>query len=153
MTSTSLTRAISGRLAKNPLRKAWLAARVAGLMCLLPILVRIYTLPALLQRLTPNHPTVRRNKQIEEIVGVIFRVCRFRFFQLIIIPRPCLRQSLALYHVLKRMGYPAEFHLGVRKDAGDLIAHSWVTFEGEPIAEGAGTGVFKLVYSYPPKSI
>ena len=64
-------------------------------------------------------------------------------------PRPCLRQSLTLYRVLTRMGYPVEIHFGVRKAGDDLQGHSWVTIEGKPVADRTRMDVFKAVYSYP----
>ncbi len=50
----------------------------------------------------------------------------------------CLRQSLALWWLLRRRGIPAELRIGVRKDDGDLKAHAWVEHQrrtarpGEP---------------------
>lgn len=38
----------------------------------------------------------------------------------------CLRQSLALWWLLRRRGIPAELHIGVRKQQGELQAHAWV---------------------------
>ena len=47
------------------------------------------------------------------------------------------------------MGYPVEIHFGALKDGEDLYGHSWVTMHGEPLADTARSGVFKVVYSYP----
>ena len=38
----------------------------------------------------------------------------------------CLRQSLALWWLLRRRAIPAELHIGVRKARGVLEAHAWV---------------------------
>ena len=164
--------------------KAWLALRVSGWLCLLPIFVSICSLPGLLERLSrkgrgntdnpKNVPFCRRlaipltlplrrkgrgNKDnegeevfIEEVVRVVMRVCHLRPFRWSIFPRACLRQSLALYRTLNHMGYPVEFHLGVRKEAGSLTAHSWVTFEGKRVADTTRADIFRVVYSYPPNS-
>ena len=45
----------------------------------------------------------------------------------------CLRQSLALWWLLKRRGIPAELRIGVRKDGAGLNAHAWVEFDGTPL--------------------
>ena len=63
-------------------------------------------------------------------------------------PKPCLRQSLALYRVLTRMGYPVEIHFGVRKQDQELVGHSWVTIHGHPAAKQRRPGNFKPIYSY-----
>jgi hypothetical protein len=131
-----------------------LASRVTGLLCLLPVLEKSHTLPALLARLTP----VRCGEKIpaalvmERAVGLVLRLCHRRPFRSALFPQACLRQSLALYHALTYVGFPVEFHLAVRKQGQELIAHSWVTLSGKPVAEKTIPDVMKLVYSYPTKA-
>ena len=86
---------------------------------------------------------------MERTVSIVARLCRLRMFRLPWFPRACLRQSLALYRVLTRMGYPVEIHFGIHKDGEILQGHSWVTLQGRSIADENPTEVFKLVYSYP----
>ncbi len=47
----------------------------------------------------------------------------------------CLRQSLALWWLLRRRGLVADLRIGVRKDAGNLQAHAWVEHRGEPLGQ------------------
>ena len=175
--------AFSDRLVRliQVVRKASLALRVAGWLCVLPVLIKIYSLPGLLERLCHRgrgnrdnsqnvlpltlalaHSHKRREKshskgdevykktsEMEKAVRIVLRVCNLRIFRLPIFPRPCLRRSLALYRTLNDMGYPVEFHLGVRKKAGKILAHSWLTFEGSPVFEKAGNDSFKVVFSHP----
>ena len=47
------------------------------------------------------------------------------------------------------MGYPVEIHFGVMKDSKNFHGHSWVTMQGEPVADTARNEIFKVVYSYP----
>jgi hypothetical protein len=129
------------------------AARVGLWLCWLPIVLRIHSLPMLLQHLEAGedqHPK-RSPIKMERAVEIVVRVCRMRLFEWPMFPKPCLRQSLALYHVLTRLGYPVEIHLGVDKKLRKFFAHSWVTLQGERIADGTRPGIFKLVYSYPSK--
>jgi transglutaminase superfamily protein len=42
----------------------------------------------------------------------------------------CLEQSLVLWMLLRRGGFPAELRIGARKDAGKFEAHAWVELEG-----------------------
>jgi hypothetical protein len=50
----------------------------------------------------------------------------------------CLRQSLALWWLLRRRGIPAELRIGVRKDSGDLQAHAWVELAGQALNDPLG---------------
>jgi len=47
----------------------------------------------------------------------------------------CLEQSLALWWLLRRRGYPADLRIGVRKDAGSFEAHAWVEANGVVLSE------------------
>ena len=131
-----------------------IAIRVTGLLCLLPLLEKFHTLPALLQRLAPARPKqqIADTFAIERAVRVVLRLCHRRPFRSALYPRACLRQSLVLYHTLTHMGFPVEFHLGVRKNGEELIGHSWVTFAGKPIADTSNTDGLKIVYSHSYES-
>lgn len=48
----------------------------------------------------------------------------------------CLRQSLALWWLLKRRGINTQLRIGVRKEGGALQAHAWVEHEGVPLGQG-----------------
>lgn len=52
----------------------------------------------------------------------------------------CLRQSLALWWLLRRRGIPAELRIGVRKQQGELQAHAWVEHQGQGLNDGRGVG-------------
>jgi hypothetical protein len=45
----------------------------------------------------------------------------------------CLRQSLALWWLLRRRGIAAELRIGVRKEQGELQAHAWVEHDGQAL--------------------
>lgn len=50
----------------------------------------------------------------------------------------CLRQSLALWWLLRRRGVAAELRLGVRKDQGELQAHAWIEHNGQALNDTQG---------------
>lgn len=133
------------------LSELWFALRLGMWLCLLPIFLCVRSLPMLLQHLTPVREQQKRISSIEtgRAVRIVVRLCQMRLFYLPIFPRPCLRQALALYRTLNRMGYSVEIHFGVLKDEKNFHGHSWVTMQGEPVADTARSGVFKVVYSYP----
>jgi hypothetical protein len=81
------------------------------------------------------------------------RVARLRAFSLPIFPRHCLREALALYHVLTDAGHPVRFCVGVSGTAERLVAHSWVTLHGRPVLPVDRNGSFRVLYSYPERQI
>ena len=133
------------------LSELWFALRLGMWLCALPISLRVRSLPMVLEYLTPVREHQKRISFIEtdRAVRIVVRLCQMRLFYLPIFPRPCLRQALALYRTLNRMGYSVEIHFGVLKDEKNFHGHSWVTLQGEPVADTARSGVFKVVYSYP----
>jgi Transglutaminase-like superfamily len=139
---------------KPLLSEYWFALRLGIWLCLLPILLRLRALPVILERFTSvrRQPNKRSPLEMDRAVQIVVRICRLGLFHLPLFPQACLRQSLALYRTLRRMGYSAEIHFGIRKDGKDLRGHSWVTLEGKPVADRTRTGLFAAVYSYPPIS-
>lgn len=53
--------------------------------------------------------------------------------------RPCLPRALAARLLLAWYGHEAELHLGVKRENGALLAHAWVTCEGN-VSIGGGPG-------------
>jgi len=49
----------------------------------------------------------------------------------------CLRESTALWYLLRRRGYPAELVLGARTLLGPFEAHAWVELEGKVLNDAA----------------
>ncbi len=92
---------------------------------------------------------VTRFPDVDRVVAVIARLCQLRFFRHRFFPRACLRQSLVLYRMLNRMGYPARIHFGVQKNGSVFEGHSWVTLNGKPLGERAPQAKFATVYSHP----
>jgi hypothetical protein len=131
------------------LRQSWLRVQVGLWLCGLPLRLRAYSLPMLLHRLTRARRSRGRLLEIDRAVETVVQLCHAPLFRLPLFPRPCLRQALALYYVLTRMGYPVTIHFGVCKEGEEFYGHSWMTFQGTPIAERTRTDLFTVVYSYP----
>lgn len=47
----------------------------------------------------------------------------------------CLSRSLALRALLHKNGVETEFRIGVDKEEGELKAHAWLEYNGQPIGE------------------
>jgi hypothetical protein len=45
----------------------------------------------------------------------------------------CLSQSLVLWWLLRRRGIEADLRFGVRTEEGQLHAHAWVEYQGQPL--------------------
>jgi hypothetical protein len=127
----------------------WLRVRVGLWLCGLPLRLRVFSLPTLLHRLTRARRTRGRLLEMDHAIETVVQLCQGRLFRLPLFPQSCLRQALALYYLLTRMDYPVAIHFGVRKEGEALHGHSWVTFQGTPVAERTRTGLFTIVYSYP----
>lgn len=119
------------------LSQLWLAARLGLWLAVLPMRLHWHTLPKFLQCLTPRHARAQRPSPQERdmVVRLVVRLCRWRCFRGRLFPRLCVRQSLALYYVLARLGEPVTLHIGVSKKGETLLGHSWVTVGGAPVAE------------------
>ena len=63
----------------------------------------------------------------------------------------CLRQSLALWWLLRRRGIPAELRIGVRKDDGELQAHAWVEHDGQALNDAQNATAYSAFSPpFPP---
>ena len=66
----------------------------------------------------------------------------------------CLKRSLLLFYFLQKWGIQAEFHLGVRYEAGQLSdGHAWLTLDGNIVYEkpqaALSTGNFFTYLTWP----
>ncbi len=131
--------------------QGWFVARLCVWLCLLPVRLRLQTLPTLLHCLTSIHrsPLCRHALELDRAVAITVRLCQLGFFRSPLFPRACLRQALALSHVLTQMGYPVQIHFGVHKEGQTLQGHSWVTLQGQLVAERTSPDRFTSVYAYP----
>jgi hypothetical protein len=75
----------------------------------------------------PTGPAAR-TQPIARVVAIAARRGPYR--------ATCLRESLALWWLLRRRGIPAELRIGVRKEGVALLAHAWVEQGGAPLGMG-----------------
>lgn len=47
----------------------------------------------------------------------------------------CLRRSLVLQRLLLRQCIPTELRFGVRRESGQLLAHAWLEYAGQPVSD------------------
>jgi len=62
----------------------------------------------------------------------------------------CLRKALVLRRLLSRQGIAADLCIGVRREAGRLMAHAWLELDGVSLDEPAvGRDAFQPVLGAP----
>jgi hypothetical protein len=126
------------------------AARVALWLCVLPVRIRMCSLPVLLRKIAKSKARKSGSKpSLRRSIDVAVRVCNLRVFSLPCFPRACLKQSLVLYRELTRLRCPAVIHFGVQMQGQALTGHSWVTVDGNPVAEPGPVTAYSKTYSFP----
>src|SRR5437016_5817406 len=136
------------------LSKAALALDLFLWLWWLPVMLRIYTAPVLLKRLSRR--TKYKGKPVmerEEVIRVVTLVCNLRPFRSRFFPKWCLRQSLTLYRTLSQMGCRVEIHFGVMGYEKSLHGHSRVTIEANLLAYTVRGALFKGVYYHSNYSL
>jgi hypothetical protein len=111
---------------------AWLLARMTAWAVWLPMLKYLLPLPKLV-RLASAAPrgTGRRPEQ----EGKIIALSRWIYAPVFPADRGCLQRSLLAYRFLGEANAGPRLLVGVRKDAGKVLAHAWVSVDGEPRGE------------------
>ena len=130
----------------------WLLVRVAGILSILAILQKIFSLEKLLSLLQPD-ASGKCNRcgsaalELERIVYLTDRLLWQNFW----VFRPvCLRRSLVLFRYLRQSGYPVSICFGVSNADKTLSGHSWLELDGDVIAErDEGYKGFQVTYRFP----
>lgn len=131
---------------------------VAGFAFGLPSLIAAHRalgthrdIETLLEVLTPRTVRARRSSHVwrDRVVCEALRGAR-------LFPRnadgDCLLRSLALYHALRRLGWPARFVSGVRREDGVVKGHAWVELDGRVLTElyeSANRQCYSVLVEYP----
>lgn len=55
----------------------------------------------------------------------------------------CLTRSLTIQILLRRWGVDTDLRIGVRKQRGDLRAHAWLEFLGEPLEDAGRVAAYR----------
>jgi hypothetical protein len=92
---------------EQALPKAALSLDVFIWLCALPLLLRFYSISALLERIASRSFRPQRAAlDVEQATRIVTHVSNLRLFHSRLFPQRCLRQSLALYRTLLRFDYP-----------------------------------------------
>jgi transglutaminase superfamily protein len=130
-------------------KKYWTVLRAGLVVSWIRFLLRVKSLPLVLDRLSPRLTT---GSPDEAVMGdLVYYVDRW--LQLFPYNKKgnCFPRSLALYWFARRLGYPVHFHCGVRKEISNLAGHAWLTLDCQPFHEmGQHWQGFTVTFSYPP---
>lgn len=131
------------------MKKYWAVLCVGVVLFWIRLMLRVWRLPRVLVALTPGSVTAARNDSVMD--DLTYSVDRW----LHVVPSKrrgnSFPRSLALYWYACHMGYPVQFHCGVRMGYLHLEDYAWLTWNGEPFHELTGQWeTYTLAYSYPP---
>lgn len=129
-------------------KKYWTVFHVGVVVLWVRLLLRVKSLPLVLDRLNPRSMTGRPDEAVMRDL-----ICYVdRWLQLFPYNKKgnCFPRSLALYWFARRLGYPVLFHCGVRKEVSNLDGHAWLTLDRQPFHEaGQHWQRFTVTFSYP----
>ncbi len=125
-----------------------LLLEMTGLLMLLPLLKRTLSLPALIRFFDAEAKSGKQAVDLDRLIQLAKGLLNLRIGFL---SPNCVKQSLILFHFLRKQGHPANIHFGISKnDAGDLHGHAWVSLAGKPFAEPEDPrSNFKETYVFP----
>lgn len=131
------------------LQKLWTAFCVGFVVIRIRLLLRLKTLPQVLDQLSPlSLPAHPDEAAMRQFVGYVDR-----WLQLFPYNREgnCFPRSLALYRFARELGYPVVFHCGVRRNASAIHGHAWLTLGPDAFYErGTQWQHFTVTFSYSP---
>jgi len=135
-------------LKKTKMIEIRLLLEMTSLLMLLPLLKRTLSLPALIRFFDAKPTSEKLPVDLDRLIQLTKRLLNIRVGFL---SPNCVKQSLILFHFLRKYGHPANIHFGISKnDAGNLHGHAWVSLTGKPFAEaGDPRGEFKETYVFP----
>ncbi|MER3448073.1 MAG: hypothetical protein C4291_15165 [Candidatus Dadabacteria bacterium] len=128
------------------------------LITVLPVIIRLLSLPKLMYVLTPEDLRQYTNPDIEQ------KVIKFTDYilsrNLWIYKTTCLKRSLVLYHFLRKFGMNVQICFGVRYNEKPpywdtqkkkLEGHAWLLYNGDIFLERdiEMTKTYKLTYCFP----
>lgn len=130
-------------------RKYWAVFRVGLVLSWIRLLLRMKSLPLVLDCVTPR--AISRTPDAAVLEDLVYYVDRWLGLFPYNTKGNCFPRSLALYWFARRLGYSVIFHCGVRKEASSLDGHAWLTLGRQPFHEpGLNWQRFTVTYSYPP---
>ncbi len=127
------------------------------LLSLLPLLIRLLSLPRLMKFLTPGDVKALKDLNQERTKEKIVRYTDYILSRnLLIYKTICWKRALVLYHYLRKTGINVQICFGVRLPSMEskdklLDGHAWLKYNGEIFLERdmEMAKTYKVTYIYP----
>lgn len=143
----------------DSLADVFLFLRIFSLATVLPLLVKILSLPGLMELITPRNTAPGTTSSLDGTSGKIEKYTLYILSRDFWIYRNiCLKRSLILYHFLRKYGINVSVCFGVKykKDLSGMEekkmeGHAWLIYKGEIYLEinPEETKTYKVTYSFP----
>jgi hypothetical protein len=145
-------------------QEIWLFTQIFLLATVLPIMLKLISLPKLMNVLTPQDMSRHKDLDLARLKNKIVKFTDYVLSKnLWIYKRTCLKRSLVLYHFFRKFGINVYVCFGVRysesvSDKGakkKLEGHSWLLYKGSMFLEKNAdiTRTYKITYSFPDDNI
>lgn len=133
----------------NP-KNSILLFRIIGIDLLITVMLK-FMQPRDILRHTFFSPSVNKRSLDQDRVEMIVRYADFLIRRNIpVLEGACLKRSLILYRFLRKEGLSVVINIGVAKENGNLVGHSWLTLNGRPYFETQErVERFNVVLNYP----
>ena len=142
------------------LEEVGLFLQIFLLITILPLLVKLMTVPKLMKILTPKKSKLNRKCDLDEIRDKIEKYTLYVLSRDVwIYKNICLKRSLILYHFLRKYGMHVSICFGVRfnkelslgAEEKKMEGHAWLLYKGDILLEKnvEETNTYKMTYCYP----
>ncbi len=146
----------------NSLDEILLFIQVFFLITILPLLIRLLTIPRLMKVLTSKELKVFKNPNLEESRNKILKYTDYILSRnLWIYKSTCLKRSFVLYHFLRKLGINVHICFGIRYNdelpdreaEKKLEGHAWLIYNGDIFLEKNAdeTKTYKMTYCFPER--
>lgn len=125
------------------------------MIILLPVMLRVFSIPRLMSILTPRDLKVSRHLELEKLRAKIVKFTDYILSRnSLTSENTCLKRTLVLYHFLRKMGMDVQVCFGVKYEARKkLEGHAWLLYHGDIFLERNTevTKTYKQTYCFPDK--
>ena len=138
-----------------------LFTQIFFMIILLPVVLRVFSIPRLMSMLTPRDLKVYQHPGPEKLRA---KTVKFTDYILsrnsLTSENTCLKRTLVLYHFLRKMGMDVQVCFGVKyntlsdsKTQKRLEGHAWLLYHGDIFLERNTevTKTYNLTYCFPDK--
>jgi hypothetical protein len=141
-------------------QEVWLFTQIFLLVTALPIMLRLLSLPKLMNLITPQDMTCHKDMDLDRLKDKVAKFTDYVLSQNFwIYKHSCLKRSLVLYHFLRRLGIKVHICFGVKYNQSfpekgvnkKIEGHSWLVYKGKMFLENKAniTRTYKITYSFP----